>query len=65
MKATCIIAAVVVAVFFVIIATLLVFAMKEPDDKLFDKIMQANVVLCLLALGAGIVLYILGEAVIL
>ena len=62
MKATCIIAAVAVVVIFVIIATVLFVAIKEPDDKLFGKLMQANVVLSLLASAAIIILCILADA---
>ena len=61
MKATCIIAAVAVVVIFVIIATVLFVAIKEPDDKLFGKLMQANVVLSLLASAAIIILCILAD----
>ena len=62
MKVTCIIAAVAVAVIFVVIATVLFVDIKKPDDKLFDKLMQANVVLCILAEAAIIILCILAEA---
>lgn len=62
MKVICIIAAVAVAVIFVFIATVLFVAIKEPDDKLFGKLMQANVVLALLASAAIIILCILAEA---
>ena len=62
MKATCIIATVAVAVIFVTIATVLFVAIKEPDDKLFGKLMQANVVLALLASAAIIILCILADA---
>lgn len=62
MKVTCIIAAVAVSVIFVVIATILFVGIKNPDDKLFDKLMQANVVLYLLASAAIIILCILAEA---
>ena len=62
MKVTCIIAAVAVAVIFVVIATVLFVDIKKPDDKLFGKLMQANVVLSLLASVAIIILCILAEA---
>ena len=62
MKVTCIIAAVAVAVIFVVIATVLFVDIKKPDDKLFGKLMQANVVLSLLASAAIIILCILADA---
>ena len=62
MKVTCIIAAVAVAVIFVVIATVLFVDIKKPDDKLFGKLMQANVVLSLLASSAIIILCILADA---
>ena len=62
MKVTCIIAAVAVTVIFVVIATVRVVDIKKPDDKLFGKLMQANVVLSLLASAAIIILCILAEA---
>ena len=62
MKVTCIIAAVSVAVIFVVIATVLFVDIKKTDDKLFGKLMQANVVLSLLASAAIIILCILADA---
>ena len=62
MKVTYIIAAVAVAVIFVVIATVLFVDIKKTDDKLFGKLMQANVVLSLLASAAIIILCILADA---